>query len=166
MIVVPGHICQAELENLAQDVADLGIHLLGGGHCNELLATEVNDIVLLEGGTALAGYAHATFQFDTVSDTVLSVEYGVRSNSGGTADPVVESIVMRWQEEADAELNRSIGYSDQGWRAAAKKCSRSSPRRGCGLIRQPMWPLPMWAACGPICRRARFRWLMWWGDAV
>ncbi len=114
MIVVPGHICQAELENLAQDVADLGIHLLGGGHCNELLATEVNDIVLLEGGTALAGYAHATFQFDTSSDTVLSVEYGVRSNSGGTADPVVESIVMRWQEEADAELNRSIGYSDQG----------------------------------------------------
>lgn len=114
MIVVPGHICQAELENLAQDVADLGIHLLGGGHCNELLATEVNDIVLLEGGTALAGYAHATFQFDTSSDTVLSVEYGVRSNSGGTADPVVESIVMRWQEEADAELNRTIGYSEQG----------------------------------------------------
>ena len=114
MIVVPGHVCQTELEILAQDVADLGIHLLGGGHCNELLASEVNDIVLLEGGTALASYAYATFQFDTASDTVASVDYGVQSNNGGAADPEVEAIVMRWQEEADAELNRTIGYSEQG----------------------------------------------------
>ncbi len=114
MIVVPAHICQTELESLAQDVADLGIHLLGGGHCNELFATEINDMVVLEGGTALASYAYATFQFDTASDTVIAAAYGVESNSGGVADPVVESIVMRWQEEADAELNRTIGYSEQG----------------------------------------------------
>lgn len=114
MIVVPGHICQAELESLAQEVADLGIHLLGGGHCNELFANEMNDIVLLEGGTALASYAYATFQFDTASDTVVSVDYGVQGNHDGTADPVVDSIIMRWQDEADAELNRTIGYSEQG----------------------------------------------------
>ncbi|MCA9943434.1 MAG: bifunctional metallophosphatase/5'-nucleotidase [Anaerolineales bacterium] len=114
MIVVPAHICQNELENLAQDVADLGIQLLGGGHCNELFASEVNGIVLLEGGTAMASYAYATFQFDTASDTAVSVEYGVEGNSGGAADPTVESILLRWQDEADAELNRTIGYSEQG----------------------------------------------------
>ncbi|MCP4420137.1 MAG: bifunctional metallophosphatase/5'-nucleotidase [Chloroflexi bacterium] len=114
MIVVPGHICRNEMEVLARDVADLGIHLLGGGHCNELFASEINEIVLLEGGTALASYAHATFLFDTADDTVVSVDYGVQHNSGGTADPTIDSIVMRWQEEADAELNRTIGYSEQG----------------------------------------------------
>jgi 2',3'-cyclic-nucleotide 2'-phosphodiesterase (5'-nucleotidase family) len=114
IIVVPAHICQASLEILAKDVADLGIALMGGGHCNELFATELNDIVLVEGGTAFASYAYANFQFDTASDTIVSVDYGVRSNSGGTADPVVESIVLRWQEEADAELNRTIGYSESG----------------------------------------------------
>ncbi|VAW34288.1 hypothetical protein MNBD_CHLOROFLEXI01-3873 [hydrothermal vent metagenome] len=114
MIVVPGHICQRELERLAVDVADLDIQLLGGGHCNELFATEVNEIVLLEGGDALASYAYATFLFDTDSDMVVSVEYGVRNNQGGTADPDIETIVMRWQEEADVELNRTIGYSEQG----------------------------------------------------
>lgn len=114
MIVVPAHICQTPLEILAQDVADLGIALMGGGHCNELFASEMNGIVLVEGGTAFNSYAYASFQFDTASDTVVSVDYGVRSNSGGTADPVVESIVLRWQEEADAELNRTIGYSEQG----------------------------------------------------
>lgn len=114
MIVVPGHVCQAELEELAQDIADLGVQLLGGGHCNELFVSKVNDIILLEGGTALAGYAYATFQFDIASDTVMSVDYGVADNSGGTADPTVEAIVTRWQEEANAELNRTIGYSEQG----------------------------------------------------
>ena len=114
MIVVPGHICRAELEALAEDVADLEIQLLGGGHCNELFATEINDIVLLEGGTALASYAYATFQFETESDTVVAVDYGVRGNSGGEADPAIDSIVRRWQEEADVELNRTIGYSEQG----------------------------------------------------
>ena len=114
MIVVPAHICQASLEILAQDVADLGIALMGGGHCNELFANELNDIVLVEGGTALNSYAYASFEFDIATDEVVSVDYGVRSNSGGTADPVVESIVLRWQEEADAELNRTIGYSENG----------------------------------------------------
>lgn len=135
MIVVPGHICQDELENLAQNVADLGIQLLGGGHCNELLATEVDGIVLLEGGTALAGYAHATFEFDTATDTVVSVDYGVRSNSGGTADPIVESIVMRWQEEADAELNRTIGYSEQG-------VARRSPEMQSLITEAWLWAYP------------------------
>jgi 2',3'-cyclic-nucleotide 2'-phosphodiesterase (5'-nucleotidase family) len=114
MIVVPGHICRDELELLAKTASDLGIHLLGGGHCNELFASEINEIVLLEGGNALASYAYATFMFDTASDTVVSVDYGVQYNSGGTADPAIDSIVMRWQEEADAELNRIIGYSEQG----------------------------------------------------
>lgn len=114
MLVVAAHICQAEMEELAQDVSDLGIQVMGGGHCHEELATEVDGMVLLEAGTALAAYAYATFQFDTASDTVVSVDFGVRSNSGGTSDPEVASIVQRWQDEAGAELNRTIGYSDQG----------------------------------------------------
>lgn len=114
MIVVPAHICQDEVMALASKVADLDIQLLGGGHCNELFATETDGIVLLEGGDALASYAYATFLFDIESDTVVSFEYGVQDNQGGTADPEIEAIVMRWQEEADVELNRTIGYSEQG----------------------------------------------------
>ena len=38
LIVVPGHVCQGELTRLARQIADLGVHFLGGGHCNELFA--------------------------------------------------------------------------------------------------------------------------------
>lgn len=114
MIVVPAHICRDEMELLASVVTDLDIQMLGGGHCNELFAAELGGMVLLEGGTAFASYAYATYQFDIGSDTVVSVDYGVRNNRGGTADPEIEAIVTRWQEEADVELNRIIGYSEQG----------------------------------------------------
>ncbi|MCP4711342.1 MAG: hypothetical protein GY869_22205, partial [Planctomycetes bacterium] len=45
LLVVAGHICRRELESLAGEISDLEIDMLGGGHCNELFANEINDIV-------------------------------------------------------------------------------------------------------------------------
>ncbi len=114
LILVPGHICRHELLSLASDIADMGVHLLGGGHCNELFATEQNGFVLLEGGSSMAGYARATFQFDTATDTVIEVEYGTQTNMNGAADPTIEAIVQNWQGEASEELNVVIGYTENG----------------------------------------------------
>ena len=114
MIVVPAHICQDEMESLARRVGDLGIAMIGGGHCNELFAKEINGIVLLEGGYHLTGYARATFQFDTATDEVVSSTFGVGRNRGAAAEPTVQAIVAQWREEADAELNQTIGYSVNG----------------------------------------------------
>ena len=41
IILIPGHLCRPSLNLLANKVADLGIHMIGGGHCNELFAVEV-----------------------------------------------------------------------------------------------------------------------------
>ncbi|MCB8943573.1 MAG: bifunctional metallophosphatase/5'-nucleotidase [Ardenticatenaceae bacterium] len=114
LILVPAHICQGELEALAQKIGDLGVDLLGGGHCNELFAKEINGMVVLEGGYHLTSYARATFQFDTATDTVVDVSYGVETNMGGTADPTIATIVNQWQSLADAELSEVIGYTDEG----------------------------------------------------
>jgi 2',3'-cyclic-nucleotide 2'-phosphodiesterase (5'-nucleotidase family) len=114
LILVPGHVCRDELVALAEAVGDLGVHMLGGGHCNELFAEEVNDIVVLEGGFHFTSYAAVTFEFDTAADTVLSTDYGVNFNTGSTADPQVGEIVMAWREAADVELEQVIGYSENG----------------------------------------------------
>lgn len=114
LILVPAHICRSKLVRLANAVADLGIHLLGGGHCNELFADEVAGAVLLEGGSNMSSYAYAGFTFDRETDTLISADYGVRENVGGTADPAVEAIVNAWQEAADDELAVVIGYSENG----------------------------------------------------
>lgn len=114
LVLVPGHVCQDELIDLAQAIPDLGVHMLGGGHCNELFADEVNDIVILEGGYHLTSYARVTFEFDTATDTVLSSDFGINFNAGSTADPQVDEVVMRWRDEADAELEQVIGYTESG----------------------------------------------------
>ncbi|MCK4724787.1 MAG: metallophosphatase, partial [Anaerolineales bacterium] len=47
LILVPSHICTWELAALAERVSDLGIAMLGGGHCNEFLADQVAGTVIL-----------------------------------------------------------------------------------------------------------------------
>jgi phosphoribosylcarboxyaminoimidazole (NCAIR) mutase len=107
-------VCQDELTALARAIGDLGVHMLGGGHCNELFAEAVNDIVLLAGGSHMGSYARAIFQFDTAADTVVDVNYGVQMNTGGTADPTITAIINEWQAKTDAELNLVIGYTTAG----------------------------------------------------
>jgi 2',3'-cyclic-nucleotide 2'-phosphodiesterase (5'-nucleotidase family) len=114
LILVPAHVCQAELESLAQQIGDLGIHMLAGGHCNELFATEINGIVVLGGGYHFTSYARVAFRFDTATDRVIDVEAGVRPNRGGAADAQIEMIVAGWQVETSQELDVVIGYTRHG----------------------------------------------------
>ena len=114
LILVPGHLCQGELEHLAQQVGDLGIDLMGGGHCNELFAKEVNGITLIGGGSHMASYAQVYLRFDTSSDTVLEVDAATHTNQGGVADPGVAALVSQWQMQIEAELETAIGYTSTG----------------------------------------------------
>ncbi|MCA9925744.1 MAG: 5'-nucleotidase C-terminal domain-containing protein [Anaerolineales bacterium] len=114
LIVVPAHICQAELNRLAETAVDLGIHMLGGGHCNELFADEVAGVVLLEGGSSMSSYAFAEFAVDSVTGEVTAVDYGTRTNTGGEPDPEIETIVAEWQAATSDELAVVIGYSEKG----------------------------------------------------
>jgi len=114
LILVPGHICYGELVDLANAIGDLGVHMLGGGHCNELFAEEANGIVILEGGFHYTSYATVTFEFDTTADSVVSADYADNFNTGSTADPQVDEVVMKWRDEADVELEHVIGYTEAG----------------------------------------------------
>ena len=114
LILVVAHACQQELEALATAVSDLNIHLFGGGHCNELFAHERNGAVLLEGGYHLGSYARAVFAVNAEAETVEIIEVGTVQNEGGTAVPAVQTIVDKWRQAVDNELNEVIGYTEAG----------------------------------------------------
>ena len=111
MIFVVAHVCMAELEPLAEKIADLNISLSGGGHCNELVAQQVGDTILLEGGSNYRSYAKAKFSYDIDSGVILSAEYETVMNENGSADPMTAELVSDWRERADAELDSVLGYS-------------------------------------------------------
>ncbi len=110
IILVPGHICQDELTALADQIRDLNVQMLGGGHCNELFAEQVGGTVLIEGGYHYTSYAYITFTYDPASKQVLEAQFGTSPNEGGQPDPQVASVIEGWAQKTDAELKQPIGY--------------------------------------------------------
>lgn len=114
LILVPAHVCLEELNSLARVAGELGVHLLGGGHCEELSSSIVNHIVILEGGHNMETYAYATFSVDVEEGTVKIISHGTDFNYDGATDPSIKEVVDIWREKSDAEINIAIGYSQNG----------------------------------------------------
>lgn len=111
LVFVIAHVCLAPLRELASELVALEIHLIGGGHCNELAAEKIQDTVLLGGGSRLASYARARFEYDAVRKQVLKVDYSVHENLQGTPDPDIETVVQKWQSVVDAGMSMVIGFN-------------------------------------------------------
>lgn len=114
MIVVPGHICSWETALLVR--SELDIHMVGGGHCNELQANfnERTGIVSLIGGSHLQSYSIAQIAFDVAAREIVSAETDTRENINGATDPVIAGIIADWRAVAAEELGQVIGYLDTG----------------------------------------------------
>jgi 5'-nucleotidase/UDP-sugar diphosphatase len=110
IILLIAHACPDELELLAIQVADLGIAMMGGGHCHIGYARRSGDTAIIASPADLGGYAFATLLYDPSSGQTRVEELGVESNQGGDPDPGVAQIVAGWQELTDAELDVEIGY--------------------------------------------------------
>jgi 5'-nucleotidase/UDP-sugar diphosphatase len=110
LLIIVGHICGDEMRALAPTAAELGVSVIGGGHCHERVRTVVDGVALIESGAELEAYAKVDLVFDTATDTVVSVEPSTQSNAGGTADLEIAAIVDAWRAEADAALSYPIGY--------------------------------------------------------
>jgi 2',3'-cyclic-nucleotide 2'-phosphodiesterase (5'-nucleotidase family) len=113
LLFVIAHVCMVQLEALALSVSDLDIDLMGGGHCNELVARRVGETVLLGGGYHFTSYARAHIRYDVRNDQLVDMEFGVAVNVPVNDDPVIASIVERWQGQFSDSLTQVIAWSDR-----------------------------------------------------
>jgi 5'-nucleotidase/UDP-sugar diphosphatase len=113
IILLIAHICPDELELLAIQVADLGIAMMGGGHCHIGYARRSGDTAIIASPAELGGYAYAELSYEPSSGKSSVEALGVEDNQGGDSDPGVAQIVAGWQELTDAELDVEIGYLQQ-----------------------------------------------------
>ena len=110
LTVVVSHLCLPEAMGLSKTLAELGIALIGGGHCHEEGARQMGDVVVLGGGQFMESYAYAVFSVDPQDNTFQVNDLGTVDNQKGKADPEIASIIQDWKGQTDAELNVSIGY--------------------------------------------------------
>jgi 2',3'-cyclic-nucleotide 2'-phosphodiesterase (5'-nucleotidase family) len=113
LILVVGHICHTEMLSLTPAARELGVSMIGGGHCNERVAELDRDVALIQAGWQMGHYAKLEIGFDLEASMVRSLVPSYAANVGGSPDPAVDAVVRRWQAAAAAELSETIGYAEQ-----------------------------------------------------
>ncbi len=111
LVLLIAHVCVRPLESLIRATVDLDIAMVGAGHCNELLARQVEDTVLLGGGFHFTAYARAKFTVDLSSGNVVASEFDTRGNAYGEADASVAAIVAEWAEQTESILSEEVGWN-------------------------------------------------------
>lgn len=113
VILCIAHICFGEAQGLASVAEELGISMIGGGHCNELSVELYNEsVALIEGGWQMASYARMDLFYDPESGEVGAIDIKTASNEGGSPVSEISDIVNIWVQATEAELGQTIGYAN------------------------------------------------------
>ena len=93
LLVVIGHICHTEMTELVPVATRLGISVIGGGHCNELIGEVRDGVAIMEGGAFMRNYAKVKIAFDPAAHRVVNMETSTQDNVGGTPVPNIAAVV-------------------------------------------------------------------------
>jgi 5'-nucleotidase/UDP-sugar diphosphatase len=117
LIIVVAHICYSEIQELAQSIIDLGISVIGGGHCHNDMITQIitsanGELAAIKTNSLMRSYAKVEISYDIVEKEVIGMDVSGHPNEDGNVDPTVASSVSYWRDQTDAELSDVIGFTD------------------------------------------------------
>ncbi len=112
-LILIGHICRDEMEQLAPVAKNHQIKIVTGGHCHQLVAKEMDGVVLIQSGANMERYVKVEFVYHVNKDTIQDMTYSTHKNNKGIIDDEVSAIVDSWVEQSNAILSEVIGYADE-----------------------------------------------------
>ncbi|RPI22239.1 MAG: bifunctional metallophosphatase/5'-nucleotidase, partial [Chloroflexota bacterium] len=113
LLIVIGHICASEMRLLAPLAAELGVAMIGGGHCHEEINETVNGVALVQSGSFMQAYVKVDLYFDTASDQVVRIKSNLQPNRAGKADQAIARRVDGWRARIDPRFWQPVGYAAQ-----------------------------------------------------
>lgn len=114
VIVAITHLCEGELQTVLDTAADLGIAMLGGGHCHRHVNQVKQGVALVEAQWRMEAYARVDLTIDAGTGDVVNIETVIKPNDPGPEDADVARVVARWSDELDDALLVPIGYTEEG----------------------------------------------------
>ncbi|MFP3855191.1 MAG: bifunctional metallophosphatase/5'-nucleotidase [Anaerolineales bacterium] len=114
LILIIGHVCNNELQQIADVGRIFDIPLMAGGHCHQEHNEAVQGVQLIESGYFLRGYAMAEMYVDIEADQVVAMETEIFSNGPGEGLEDIEARIHYWREQLDPSLWQPIGYTEGG----------------------------------------------------
>jgi len=113
LLIVTGHICYSEIVTLMPTLTDLGISVIGGGHChNDLVGEIINDVAVIKSSAYMQSYAKVEITYDKIEKEIVKMEPSAHLNESGNSDQTVASAVSYWRDQTDTELSEIIGYTN------------------------------------------------------
>ena len=109
-IFIAGHICANEMHELAPLAAELGVDVIGGGHCHQQVVEEQSGIPLVQSTSYLMGYNKVEVLVDTDADAVVESRSEFVKNKTYGNDRLVQSEVRAWRQRLPAELAEVIAF--------------------------------------------------------
>ncbi|MFP4025312.1 MAG: bifunctional metallophosphatase/5'-nucleotidase [Thiohalospira sp.] len=112
-LILIGHICRDEMEQLVPVAKNHHIKIIGGGHCHQLITKEMDGVVLMQAGANMERYIKVAFHYNVSRDSIEDITYSSHKNNKGIIDDEVSVIVDNWVEQSNAILSEVIGYADE-----------------------------------------------------
>lgn len=116
VLIVAAHVPQEELIKLADEVQQLGIPLMIGGHSHELAQRKVGTTWVVNNGQWWESYSRIDMDYNpkTGRTMVLSSKQVYLSQQKPKVDSRVIKEISNWQKKMDSEYGTAIGYTSAG----------------------------------------------------
>lgn len=112
VILVIGHLCNVELEGIADVARQYSVPVMGGGHCHEEHNETAVGVRLIESGFFLRGYVRTELLVDVGADAVVAEDTIILPNPPGLGAIEIEERVEHWRGRVDPSYWETIGYTE------------------------------------------------------
>lgn len=113
-IIIVGHICKEEMEALVPLAKEFNIPFITGGHCHSEVLEEQDGVLLMETSAYLTSYIKVELEYDVRTDSTTILSFEKVTNNTEERDEHMAKLVNSWDDKADAQLGKVIGYTAEG----------------------------------------------------
>jgi 2',3'-cyclic-nucleotide 2'-phosphodiesterase (5'-nucleotidase family) len=113
ILMIIGHICEQEMQALIPVAKKYNVAIIGGGHCHQIVAKEIDGIALIQAASYMAAYVKVELEYypETKKSEIISNQLII--NEKGFSDQSIKNIIDDWRQNADSELAVKIGYCSE-----------------------------------------------------
>ena len=117
LLIVIAHICYSELIDLAPILIDMGISVVGGGHCHQEMIPQIitnskGKLAVIQANSYMQSYAKVEILYDIIEKELIALDVNSHLNDEGIPDPNVERIVSYWKEKTERKLSEISSDTD------------------------------------------------------
>ncbi len=111
ILVIAGHICEYEMEEILPAAKRNGILIIGGGHCHEAISKQQDSVVLIQSRSGMRAYNRVSFDYNKTTKKTENLDYELVWNNHQKSDTAIQRIVDYWVDQTQQELSEVVGYA-------------------------------------------------------